>query len=75
MIELGADQIRILGRPNFTCREIVHRLKDLGLYEVESKSESEQAVTIHFLLGQYNKHGDSWLEEANKILKGDDHER
>lgn len=70
MIELSDDQIRILGRPNFTCREIAHRLGEFGLYKVSKRSESEQAVAIHFLLDQYDKHGDSWLEEANKTLKG-----
>ena len=70
MIELNKETREILGRPNFTCRGIARRLCELGLYEVDTKAEDEQAVTIHFLLSQYEKHGDTWCAEANKILKG-----
>lgn len=69
MFELNKETRCILGRPNFACGHIARRLKELGLYDCETKAEDEQAIVIYFLLTQYEKHGDKWLGEANKILK------
>lgn len=69
MIILNKEQIAILGKPNFACTGIARRLHELELYNVEKKSEDEQAAAIHFMLALYEKHGDDWRVEANKILQ------
>jgi len=71
MLRLNSTTRAILGRPNFTCSGIAKKLKSLGLYDVAPKAEDEQAVAIHFLLSQYEKHGDNWRKEAYKILSKD----
>lgn len=57
----------ILGRPNFTCSNIAKLLRRGGA-TIPRKSEDEQAHTIHYLLCQYAKHGDKWIEKANESL-------
>ncbi|MDF9756747.1 Lar family restriction alleviation protein [Pseudomonas hunanensis] len=73
--ELTGDLREILGRPNFTCHHIAKALRVMGL-TIAHKSEDEQAVVIHWLLGHYLKHGAEWreraaaeLEAASKLLK------
>lgn len=73
--ELTDDLREILGRPNFTCHFIAKALRVMG-HSIAHKSEDEQAVVIHWLLGIYLKHGSDWrqrasaeLEEASKALK------
>lgn len=73
--ELTDDLREILGRPNFTCHFIAKALRVMG-HSIAPKSEDEQAVVIHWLLGIYLKHGSDWrqrasaeLEEASKALK------
>jgi len=72
--ELTDDLREILGRPNFTCHFIAKALRVMG-HSIAHKSEDEQAVVIHWLLGIYLKHGSDWrqrasaeLEEASKAL-------
>lgn len=72
--ELTSDLREILGRPNFTCHFIAKALRVMG-HSIASKSEDEQAVVIHWLLGIYLKHGPDWrqraaaeLEEASQSL-------
>ncbi len=63
------DDIRlILGRPNFACARIANRLREMG-YECEPKAEMAQALVIHTMLGFYQKHGKTWMEELNAYLK------
>lgn len=57
----------ILGRPNFVCAPIAHRLVQLG-HAIPTKAEAEQAYVLHWLLGLYSKHGDTYMDEAKKIL-------
>ena len=64
------DEVKyILGQPNFTVARIAWRLKELGLYEIDTKAEEEQAIVLHWELNLYLKHGKDWHEEAEKILK------
>jgi len=72
--ELTEDLREILGRPNFTCHFIAKALRVMG-HSIAHKSEDEQAVVIHWLLGIYLKHGPDWrqraaaeLEEASQSL-------
>lgn len=67
-IPLNEDTIDILGRPNFTCISIAHRLRQMG-HEIPKRSENEQAATIHFLLNMYLQHGADWREKANGHLR------
>ncbi len=71
MIKLTDDQISVLGRPNFACAHMAKMLIAGGMYEDKAKkAEYEQAVFIHFSLDMLEKHGDNWMEEANKVLGG-----
>jgi len=72
--ELTNDLREILGRPNFTCHFIAKALRVMG-HSIANKSEDEQAVVIHWLLGIYLTHGPDWrqraaaeLEEASQSL-------
>jgi hypothetical protein len=67
MIELNDETKWILGRPNFTCMGIANKLRTLG-YEIDTKSEDEQANVIHWMLCLYEKHGINWRKEGEKIL-------
>lgn len=68
LTELTDDLREILGRPNFTCHYIAKALRLMGL-SIAPKSEDEQAVVIHWLLGHYLKHGASWRQQAEAELK------
>lgn len=66
--KMNDELLDILGRPNFHCRDIAARLRQLG-HAIRHKSEHEQAATIHFLLNLYLKHGADWREKAVDELK------
>lgn len=62
------DDLRfILGRPCFTLIGMANVLRQMG-YEIASRAEDEQAVSIHWMLDLYMKHGKAWREEASQIL-------
>ena len=66
--ELTNDLREILGRPNFTCHYIAKALRIMG-HSIAPKSEDEQAVVIHWLLGHYLKNGSDWRLRAEAELK------
>lgn len=66
--ELTDDLREILGRPNFTCHFIAKALRIMG-HSIAPKSEDEQAVVIHWLLGHYLKVGSDWRLRAEAELK------
>lgn len=66
--ELTDDLREILGRPNFTCHFIAKALRIMG-HSIAPKSEDEQAVVIHWLLGHYLKDGSDWRLRAEAELK------
>ncbi|WP_122975155.1 Lar family restriction alleviation protein [Pseudomonas fulva] len=66
--ELTDDLREILGRPNFTCHFIAKALRIMG-HSIAPKSEDEQAVVIHWLLGHYLKNGSDWRLRAEAELK------
>lgn len=70
MIELTQNQIDVFGRPNFTCIKLSALLVAAGVYKKPEKvrAESEQAITIHFLSGMLEKHGEKWREETDKFI-------
>lgn len=67
--ELDSEVRFILGRPNFSVAEIARRLHELGIYEVQTKAEDEQAVAIHWMLTMYEKYGKNWRKEIEIALK------
>ena len=71
MFELNDTTRWILGRPCFACAGIANKLRTLG-HEINTRAEDEQAAAIHWMLCLYEEYGDSWREEASKILKGND---
>lgn len=68
---LAGDVMEILGKPNFSVAGLAQRLFQLKLYPTHRKSEIEQATALHFMMNLYLKHGDTWRDEAEKILKGE----
>jgi hypothetical protein len=58
----------ILGRLCFSVAGIARRLHKLGLYDVKTRAENEQAAALHWMLTLYAKHGDKWMIEGEKIL-------
>jgi len=67
-MELTPDVEWILGRPNFWCAPIAHRLVKLGLATIKPHAEEEQAYVLHWLLSLHEKHGATFRAEADKIL-------
>lgn len=65
---LNEDLIEILGRPCFNCIRFAQALRASGM-EIRMKAEHEQAAVIHYLLGFYLKHGESWREHADADLQ------
>lgn len=59
----------ILGRPNFAVAPIAHVLRKAG-QEIKTKAEDEQAAGIYWMLCLYEKHGDSFYEIADDLIKG-----
>ena len=51
-LALSDDEKNILGRPNFACASIAHRMRDMG-FEVATKAEAE-----HFVNGDSSH----WIE-------------
>ena len=68
MIEFNEHTEFILGRPNFWCAGIANRLRKQGK-QIATKAEAEQAAVIFWMLQQYEKYGDNWREEGEKLLK------
>ncbi|HYE73569.1 MAG TPA: hypothetical protein VEF04_09560 [Blastocatellia bacterium] len=66
-IELNEHTRAILGRPNFMCRNIAIRLRELGQV-IPSKAEEEQAAVLCFLLNIYLEHGEKYVDVANEKL-------
>jgi len=66
MVELTADQIAIMGRPNFLCCQYADVLIGAGLYaDASHKTEYKQAVYIHWALDLLAKHGpEVWADFA-----------
>jgi hypothetical protein len=64
---LNEDLLAILGRPNFTCIGIAHRMRQLG-HVIENRAENEQAAVLYMLLGLYLKHGAAWAEKGDEYL-------
>ena len=62
------DEKNILGRPNFACASIAHRMRDMG-FEVATKAEAEQALVIFTMLEFYKEHGKDWADKMNEYLK------
>lgn len=67
-MELNNETRFILGRPNFWCGSVSHRLRELG-HDIPKKAEEEQAHVIHWMLGLYEKYGDKWREEFEAYIK------
>jgi len=71
MITLTETQIDILGKPNFACARWAKILIAAKVYEDKAKkAEYEQAVFIHWASALHDIHGDNWMEEGNKIMRG-----
>lgn len=68
MIAFDKEVEWILGRPNFTCIGIANRLRSKG-QEIKTHAEEEQAAVIYWMLCLYEKHGEKWKEEGDKLLK------
>lgn len=57
----------ILGRPNFVCGPIAHKLVRLG-HKIPPKAEDEQAYVLYWLLELYMEHGAGFRTKASEIL-------
>jgi hypothetical protein len=69
-IKLNDDEIQILGTPCFASANNARLLIEAGIYEDKvKKTEYEQAVFSHWALSLYEKYGEDWKKEGNKILK------
>lgn len=71
-IQLTAEDIEILGRPNFQCSPIAWVLIKGGLYAPlpsRQKSEYEQAVCIHWISAMRERHGDKWRDECAAMFR------
>lgn len=67
-LALSEDEKNILGRPNFACGKIAHRMRDMG-FEVATKAEAEQALVIFIMLEFYKEYGKDWADKMNEMLK------
>lgn len=67
-LTLSDDEKNIMGRPNFTCAKIAHRMRDMG-FNVERKAEDEQALVILAMLEFYKEFGKDWSKKMNEFLK------
>lgn len=68
--ELNEVTKEILGKPNFVCGPIAHKLKKFG-HKIKPKAEEEQAYVIHWLLHIYFEHGPLWRKKAVSYLEGE----
>ena len=65
-ITLNADQVEILGKPNFACADLAKLLFESGTYKKDShKAEYNQAVVIHWLNSIYEEFGSGWRKEVS----------
>jgi hypothetical protein len=63
------DELRdILGRPCFTLIGMAQMLRSMG-HDIKRRAEDEQAVSIHWMLDLYMKHGSEWRTEAARIIQ------
>lgn len=67
-LTLSDDEKNIMGRPNFACGKIAHRMRAMG-FEVAEKAEEEQALVIWAMLEFYKEHGKDWSDKMNEFLK------
>lgn len=68
LVPLNEHTRFILGSPCFTLIRLAGRLRELG-YQIEKRAEDEQAVSIHWMLNQWQQHGDAWRKHAEAYLK------
>ena len=67
-LALSDDEKNIMGRPNFACGKIAHRMREMG-FEVAEKAEEEQALVILAMLEFYKEFGKDWSDKMNEFLK------
>jgi hypothetical protein len=67
-LTLSEDEKNIMGRPNFACGKIAHRMRDMG-FEVATTAEEEQALVIWAMLEFYKEYGKGWSDKMNGFLK------
>ena len=67
-LSLSDDEKNIMGRPNFACGKIAHRMRDMD-FKVATKAEDEQALVIWTMLQFYNEFGKDWADKMNEFLK------
>lgn len=58
-MELNEHTRLILGQPCFQCGRIAALLRKDG-HEILKKAQEEQAYVLHWLLGLYENHGETW---------------
>jgi len=66
--ELNKHTKWIFGRINFLCFQYVAAIRAMG-HDIGDESREEQAEVIHFFLNLYEKHGEDWWTELQKLLK------
>lgn len=69
-LELSDTEKIIMGRPNFVCAKIAHRMRAMG-FEVAGKAEKEQALVIWAMLEFYKVFGPEWAVKMNEFLKNE----
>lgn len=67
-LQMNGDLLDILGRPNFTCRDIAGLLRATGT-SIPRKAEAEQAHTVLFLLNFYLRYGAGWADKATEEMQ------
>jgi len=67
-LTLSEDEKDIMGRPNFACGKIAHRMRAMG-FKVAEKAEEEQALVIWAMLEFYKEFGKDWSDKMNEFLK------
>ena len=67
-LTLSDDEKNIMGRPNFACGKIAHRMRAMG-FQVAEKAEEEQALVIWAMLEFYKEFGKDWSDKMNEFLK------
>lgn len=67
-LPLNAEVEWILGRPNFWCSSLAEALRAKG-FEIERRSEAEQAFCIYWMLGLYLKDRAGWREAFDREMQ------
>jgi len=67
-LTLSEEEKNIMGRPNFACAKIAHRMRAMG-FKVEERAEEEQALVIWTMLEFYKEFGKDWTDKMNEFLK------